>query len=354
MRIAILVSVSVFALSACTAGQSSGVAFTGTAAPARTTTSALAPTTSTTTTTTTPALDIAKIAAPPADKPATAAPLALSAAAADDRPMAVRTPTGVLGLRLGVEDGGTRIRTPCSREAVVKNAEIVGAVDVVLDPGHGGIDPGASSRNGLTEAKLNLDVALRTRDLLVARGFTVAMTRDGDWFRTIADRAELSEAIRPRAFVSIHHNSGVDAPRNDGPGSELYYERDEPESQRLGGVVWEEITGALSTFNIKWTSSSRRGVRWRADKDGDDFYGVLRRAYQTPAVIVEGAYMSASAESDLMETAEFRAVEAAGIARGIERWLTTSDPGSGFRPGFVEGGVARVPNMAKCRDPKLE
>jgi N-acetylmuramoyl-L-alanine amidase len=268
--------------------------------------------------------------------------------------LAVRTPSGVLALWLGVDGDRTIVRTPCDREATVAAVEVAAPVDIVLDPGHGGIDPGATSSTGVTEAELNLDVARRVRDRLVARGISAELTRDGDYFRSIADRAAIAASLKPRAFVSIHHNGGTHPPAGLGPGTEAYHEREDPDSRRLAGVLWEDVVAGLSRFDIDWVASRYRGALWRADRDGDDFYGVLRRADTVPAVILEAAYMSGDAEAQLMLGDEFRAAEADAIAHGIERFLTTADPGGGYLDGFTLGGSARSFDLDDCDDPPLE
>jgi N-acetylmuramoyl-L-alanine amidase len=267
---------------------------------------------------------------------------------------AVRTSTGVLALWSGADGGIGHVRTPCGRDATVRSFEVVRDVDVVLDPGHGGLDPGAVSSTGVTEADLNLDIARRVRVLLVAQGFSVELTRDGDWFRSIADRSELAAALHPRAFVSIHHNSGVHPPQKLGPGTEVYHERNDDDSRRLAGLLWQDIVDGLSQFHIDWVASQYRGALWRADRDGDDFYGVLRRADTVPAVIIESAFLSGEAEAELVTTDEFRDVEAHAIANGITRFLQTSDEGTGFIKGFTLGGSARRFDMDECKDPALE
>jgi N-acetylmuramoyl-L-alanine amidase len=268
--------------------------------------------------------------------------------------LAVRTPTGVLALWMGTDGDRVVVRTPCAREVSVASVELAAPVDVVLDPGHGGIDPGARSSTGVDEADLDLDVARRARDLLVARGISVELTRDGDYFRSIADRAAIAASLKPRAFVSIHHNDGTHPPAGLGPGTEVYHERDDADSRRLAGVLWEDVVAGLSRFDIDWVASRYRGALWRADRDGDDFYGVLRRADTVPAVILEAAYLSGEAEAQLMLGDEFRAAEAEAIARGIERYLATTDPGGGYLDGFTLGGSARSFDLDDCTDPTLE
>ena len=103
---------------------------------------------------------------------------------------------------------------------------------IVLDPGHGGFFPGSLGVRGLTEARVNLGVALVLRDLLEAQGARVLMTRDTDRdFLTPADsalRADLAERVRianafePDLFVSIHHNADASG-RHDVNEIQTYY-----------------------------------------------------------------------------------------------------------------------------------
>lgn len=78
---------------------------------------------------------------------------------------------------------------------------------VVLDPGHGGTDPGAVGTGGVKEKDVTLDVASRVRALLEEGHLAVTMTRNGDESISLRDRVLLANAKRPDLFVSIHVNS---------------------------------------------------------------------------------------------------------------------------------------------------
>ncbi len=78
---------------------------------------------------------------------------------------------------------------------------------VVLDPGHGGSDPGAIGAGGVREKDVTLDVATRVKALLEAGHLTVSLTRDGDATLSLKDRVLLANAKKPDLFVSIHVNS---------------------------------------------------------------------------------------------------------------------------------------------------
>lgn len=91
---------------------------------------------------------------------------------------------------------------------------------IVIDPGHGGADPGASA-SGVSEKDVTLDVARRLRDLLVAQKVAVSLTREGDTTLSLRDRVILANEKKADLFVSIHVNSlpGVKEKR----GIETYF-----------------------------------------------------------------------------------------------------------------------------------
>jgi|GEM_PF-2019247 len=94
---------------------------------------------------------------------------------------------------------------------------------VVIDPGHGGRDPGTSAtHNGVrvTEAEVVLDVSLRTRALLNQTGINVHMTRTTDVYRTLNERAQFANSRNADLFVSVHLNGFSDPAVN---GTETYY-----------------------------------------------------------------------------------------------------------------------------------
>lgn len=91
---------------------------------------------------------------------------------------------------------------------------------VVLDPGHGGRDPGAISRSGQREKDVVLRLALALRPRLVARGFEVVLTRDSDRTLELEERTALAEGVGGDLFVSLHANA---APSHRLRGIETYY-----------------------------------------------------------------------------------------------------------------------------------
>jgi N-acetylmuramoyl-L-alanine amidase len=194
---------------------------------------------------------------------------------------AVVTPTGFV-LPVVAQDGDTyRVTTPCANEATVTNAEPLAGAHVVLDPGHGGHDPGALGPHGLREADVNLAVAQRAHAALTASGATVVLTRSSDVFLSLATRAELGVALDPVAFVSIHHNAEPDGPW-PGPGSETYYQVANSDSKRLAGLLWEELVAELEPFDASWVADTDAGAKYRLSDGGGDYYGVLRGTGASP------------------------------------------------------------------------
>lgn len=266
---------------------------------------------------------------------------------------AVRTPNGfVLPVVAEAEDGWV-VLSPCANEVVVPGEPVPGA-HVVIDPGHGGSEPGAVADSGLTEAEVNMAVAERVRRLLEVEGAVVELTRPTDVRVTIRTRAELAKALSPLVFVSIHHNA---APKgvSEIPGSELYHQVDDPASKRLAGLLFEELQQQLGRYGSRWAIGDAVGARARPSVEtGDDFYGILRRSQGVPAVLSEAIYLTGAAEAELLATEEFRESEATAIAQAVLRYVTTDDPGSGYLPPFLsEAPAGGGGGTAGCEDPPL-
>ncbi|MEW6155271.1 MAG: N-acetylmuramoyl-L-alanine amidase [Actinomycetota bacterium] len=269
-------------------------------------------------------------------------------------PGAVVTPTGVAVPVTGpAEGGGWAVTTPCGRPAVVRSGTYVASATVVLDPGHGGIDPGAVSPGGLWESVVNLGVSEYARDALEEAGFTVLLTRSADYDLELPVRAELAKAVGARAFISVHHNAEPDGP-SVGPGSETYYQIASPDSKRLAGLLYEEIIRALSRYDIAWMADRDAGAKYREGSRGD-FYAVLRQPAPIVSALVEAAFISNPPEAELLARPEVQELEGEAIARAVIRYLTTADPGSGFVEPYPRGSPpGGGGGVSRCTDPALE
>jgi N-acetylmuramoyl-L-alanine amidase len=280
--------------------------------------------------------------------------LALPAARVAD-PGAVITPRGVvLPVVARLAGGGWTVHTPCGTTATLSKGTPVTSAMVVLDPGHGGSDPGATSPDNLPESRVNLEVARDAQAALQAAGVSALLTRTGDYDLDLGPRAEIARDLQPLAFVSIHHNAEPDGPRA-GPGTETYYQIASPDSKRLAGLIYEEVVKALSQYHVAWVADTDAGAKYRPGDHGD-YYAMLRLPGRVVSVLAELAYVSNQAEADLLARPDVQKVEGDAVARGILRYLTTDDPGSGFTIPYPRVDPPPDPNAPPappCRDPQL-
>ena len=248
------------------------------------------------------------------------------------------------------------VTTPCQAEAVVDRVTPVASADVVIDPGHGGsIEEGAVGPAGLKEKDVNLAVASELSAALERAGMHPLLTRTRDYPMTIEARARIVRNLRPKAFVSIHHNADPEGASN-APGTETYFQVASADSKRLSGLIWEEVTKALSRYRISWVTRHDAGAKPRPGEGGGDYYGILRLTHGTPASLAELAYISNPPEEAALARPDFQQAEAAAVARAVVRFVGSADPGSGYvtpspRNEPAGSGGTRSPS---CVDPALD
>ena len=267
-------------------------------------------------------------------------------------PVAWIAPSGVVLAVVDTQDNTVQVITPCGDTATLTEGTPVHAVDVLLDPGHGGpVDTGAVAPTGLAEKEINLDVSTRAAELLNERGIATLLTRTGDYPIPIRTRAEYADRMGVTAVVSIHHNAPV-APASDIPGVEIFVQMETPESARLGGLLFEETMAALSQFDVDWDRSPDAGVMTVLNPDGLDAYGMVRLP-NASAALIELGYVANRAEAELFATTVYVETAATAVADAVQRFLASSDPGTGFTEGRVfrpNRGVGRD----QCIEPDLE
>ena len=266
---------------------------------------------------------------------------------------ALITPSGVVVAILDRGATGFIVRTPCGNTATIGNGELVGAVEVVLDPGHGGpIDSGAVGANGLREADVNLTLALATERELVERGVSVILTRTADYAVRIGVRSQLADDLGAEILVSIHHNAPTPAP-SPVPGTEIFIQSDSERSRRLGGLIWEHTVSALSGIEgVDWSAAPDSGVLRVLNTSGEDAYGMVRLP-ETVSVLAELAYMSSPSEAELLATAGYIETASDALADAIQTYLEENDLGAGY---VLEPRVFNpLPGISAdtCEDPVL-
>ena len=308
---------------------------------------AVSPTTTSSTTTTT-----TTTAVPTTTTTSTLAP----ALDFDNVARAVRTTTGVVLPVLETRPEGWIVRTPCQELALVTDAAVIDRVHVVVDPGHGGSEPGAVADNGVSEASLNQQVASLVELQLRRKGITSTLTRYANHRVPLVARVEIAEQLDAALLVSIHHQ-GTDSnvPRSPTPGTEIYYQQDSSESKRFAGLLREEALEELGAFAVDdWFAGVDAGATYRPNAaTGEDFYGMVRTPTM-PAVLAEMSFMGNPEELELLQTREFITAEAQAITDAIVRWFSTDDPGSGFvEPSFGLRSSGGGGGLAGCQDPDL-
>jgi N-acetylmuramoyl-L-alanine amidase len=244
------------------------------------------------------------------------------------------------------------IITPCGNEATITGGTRVRTTQILIDPGHGGSETASVGPNGLGEKRLNLDVAKRTAAALRERGYSVELTRTTDIRLPIAVRAGLANALDPDIFLSLHHNGGA-LNRSPVPGTQVYYQHDDDDARRLGGILYEEMFAAASEFPVAWVGNALDGVSTRLNDEGGDFYGIHRRTPDVTSIITEFLWLSNGAEAALLARTEVRNAEAEAIAAGIDRWYRTENVGSGFLKPFVDTFDSGGGGFEGCVDPPL-
>jgi N-acetylmuramoyl-L-alanine amidase len=173
---------------------------------------------------------------------------------------------------------------------------------VMLDPGHGGADPGAVGIGGLQEKLVVINVAHYAAEVLRSQGITVQMTRQGDETVDLQPRVEIAEAAGATVFVSIHANA-VNMQRPEVNGLETYYFSE-------SGHVLAEI---LHRRVISTMAMNNRGVKQAR-------FFVLRRT-SMPASLIEIGFVTGAADAPKLRDPAWQAQMGQAIAAGILDYL---------------------------------
>lgn len=194
---------------------------------------------------------------------------------------------------------------------------------VILDPGHGGSQPGTVAGGNL-EKELNLDTAQRVAALLRKQDIRVEFTREDDRNLKLNERAVIANKRPAALFVSIHHNANrLSQPH----GAEVHYTFPKPSSvarsQRLLFAVddGEEFVDRRSetlAFEIQRELCAASGANDRGIKNG---MLAMTRWVSAPAVLVECGFLSNPTESQKLSTSSYRDKVSKGIANGIVAYL---------------------------------
>ncbi|HSM84177.1 MAG TPA: N-acetylmuramoyl-L-alanine amidase [Nodosilinea sp.] len=173
---------------------------------------------------------------------------------------------------------------------------------VMLDPGHGGVDPGAVGIGGLQEKGVVLAVAQHTAAALRAQGIAVQMTRQSDQTVDLQPRADLATTARATVFVSIHANA-VNMQRPEVNGLETYYYSEA--GRVLATALQNQVLGTMAMND--------RGVR-------EARFLVLRRTAM-PAALIEIGFVTGAIDAPKLRDPRWQAQMGQAIAQGILNYL---------------------------------
>ncbi len=178
-----------------------------------------------------------------------------------------------------------------------------GRVIVMVDPGHGGPDPGAIGIGGLREKEIVMSISQQVASLLDRQGVQAVLTRTGDYDLDLQPRVAMAERMNADLFVSIHANA-ISLSRPDISGLETYY-YSSAGGLRLARTIHNSI---LQSVDIK-----DRGVRTAR------FY-VLRKT-SMPSVLIEVGFVTGREDAAKLSNPDYQSQMAQAIARGILQYL---------------------------------
>ena len=203
---------------------------------------------------------------------------------------------------------GTAVNTVTEKSTEVEAEE---SYLVVIDPGHGGVDPGMLGVNDTVEKEINLSIAYILKEKLEEQGIEVVLTRttddglyaESDSNKKIADmkkRCEIITDSNADIVVSIHQNSFSDSRVN---GAQVFYYKHSAEGQKLAKCIQDSMRAMLDETND------------RKIKANDSYYMLIHTPY--PTVIVECGFITNYDEAALLVTEEYQRNVADAIAAGI-------------------------------------
>ncbi len=205
------------------------------------------------------------------------------------------------GLNASIVQTTETVASPSPSPNIPRPSAGQGEILVMIDPGHGGRDPGAVGRSGLLEKEINMSISRRLQRTLEQRGYRAALTRTQDVELDLQPRVDIAERANATVFVSIHANA-ISLSRPEVNGLETYYYSS-----------GRNLARAIHSSVLRSTDLRDRGVRQAR------FY-VLRNT-SMPAVLVETGFVTGSEDATRFQSMAAREQIADAIAQGIIDYL---------------------------------
>ncbi len=198
---------------------------------------------------------------------------------------------------------------------IVNTQEEKTACTVVIDPGHGGVDPGMLGVNNTIEKEINLSVSYILKEELEAQGMKVILTREtddglyteNDRNKKIADmkkRCEIITQSNADIVVSIHQNSFSDS---DVSGAQVFYYKHSQKGMQLAQCIQDSMKE-----NVDQTNE-------RKIKPNDSYYMLIHTP--CPTVIVECGFITNYEEAELLVSEDYQRKVAGAIAAGVKNYI---------------------------------
>lgn len=190
---------------------------------------------------------------------------------------------------------------------------------VVIDAGHGGMDPGKVGVNNALEKDINLSIAMKLKRYLEQQDIHVVMTRETDdglykesdsnkKVRDMKNRLTIMEETEPELVISIHQNS---YPEESVSGMQVFYYETSLEGKKLAEIMQQTMIESL------------KPQKERVSKANDTYY--LLKKTSAPIVIVECGFLSNRTEAELLASPEYQEKMAWAIHMGVQRYLNYND-----------------------------
>lgn len=200
------------------------------------------------------------------------------------------------------------------------------AMKVVIDPGHGGRDSGAVGVSGLKEKDVTLDIGLKVRQALRAKGIEGAMTRETDTYVSLQDRVSFTNRQLADLFVSIHANSTVGGANGNAKGTEvLYYDAAFPQPDYPASPEMEALTEYSKQLAQSLQSTFVTEIGTKDRKIKPDAAYVIRKG-TIPSALVETAFIDNVDDAKLLASPTGRTQMANAIADGIAKLAPVTFP----------------------------
>lgn len=186
---------------------------------------------------------------------------------------------------------------------------------ILVDPGHGGIDGGAKSKDGTIEKEINLSISKKLKKSLEAEGYTVYLTREDDSeiskkkVEDLDARCKMKVDTKCDVFISIHQNKFSNA---NCFGAQVWYASNE-KSSKMANLIQNSIIESVGDGNK------------RLAKPAQNQYRILRDGYDGACVIVECGFLSNYQEEQKLKTDEHQDKIVNGIKNGVNSYFIDKD-----------------------------